>query len=160
MLKTTYNQNNICSNNICSKQHLLKTTFSQKNIYSKQHQLKTTWAQTNIFSKQHLLKNICSKLILPKTTLAPYSVKRSEVDLSLLRLSVSAPRISPKVLMFLELGLQPVPFILMSRRLMLLQYILKKDPRLTLHRFFKLNIKIGHKAHIIIGPIQFQSILT
>ena len=47
--KTTFTQ---C---IYSKQHLLKTTFTQNNIYSKQHLLKTTFTQNNIYSKQHLL---------------------------------------------------------------------------------------------------------
>jgi hypothetical protein len=47
--KTTFTQ---C---IYSKQHLLRTTFTQNNISSKQHFLKTTFTQNNIYSKQHLL---------------------------------------------------------------------------------------------------------
>ena len=53
---SVFGQISLFLGNSVSKQHMLKTTYTQNSICSKQHMLKATYAQNNICSNQYLLK--------------------------------------------------------------------------------------------------------
>ena len=57
-------------------------------------------------------------------------VSLEKVDEQMLRGILNAPRMTPRALLYLELGCLPVRFVIKSRRLMFLHYILahKKSP--------------------------------
>ena len=59
------------------------------------------------------------------------------VDNSLLRRILEAPACTPTPMLYLELGCLPFRYIIMTRRLMYLQYLLKEDENSLLHQFFK-----------------------
>ena len=59
------------------------------------------------------------------------------VDHSLLRRILSAPSCTPTPMLYLELGCLPIRYVIMTRRLMFLQYLLQEEESSLLHRFFK-----------------------
>ena len=58
------------------------------------------------------------------------------VDESLLRKILSAPSTTPKCMLYLETGCTPIRFIIRSRRLMFLHYILKQDKNSLVSKVF------------------------
>ena len=58
------------------------------------------------------------------------------VDHALLRKILEAPSCTPTPMLYLELGCVPIRYIIMSRRLIYLQYLLQEDENSLLHRFF------------------------
>ena len=57
------------------------------------------------------------------------------VDHSLLRKILQAPSCTPTPMLYLELGCIPIRYIIMSRRLMYLQYLLQEDENSLLNKF-------------------------
>ena len=72
-----------------------------------------------------------------------YRVKQQEIDIlekcdeSLLRMILETPCTTPKCMLYLETGCKPIRYIMMSRRLMFLHYIMKEDEHSLISRFFK-----------------------
>lgn len=72
-----------------------------------------------------------------------YDIKKNEletlekVDESLLRQVLEAPSSTPKEMLYLEMGLLPIRFIIMSRRLNFLHCILNENKDSLIYRFFK-----------------------
>ena len=62
-------------------------------------------------------------------------------DESLLRRILKAPAKTPKIMLYLELGVLPIRFIIQSRRLMFLQYIMKEDRDSMIHKFLVQQLK-------------------
>ena len=60
-----------------------------------------------------------------------------QMDESLMRLILECPMSVPKEMLYLEVGITPIRFILMSRRLMFYQYILKQPEKSLIRRFYK-----------------------
>ena len=58
----------------------------------------------------------------------------------LLRNILSAPRSTPRPLLYLELGCIPIRFILKTRRLMYLKYILDEDEQSLIHSVFQAQV--------------------
>ena len=61
------------------------------------------------------------------------------VDEMLLRRVLSAPSKTPKPMLYLETGSVPIKFIIQSRRLMFLHYILNEDENSLVNTFFKVQ---------------------
>ena len=86
-----------------------------------------------------------------------YGVKESEldqleqVDEMLLRKLLEVGQGCPKEMLFLETGLWPLRYIVMSRRLMFLHYILNEDKNSLIYRFLQAQIK---------NPVKDDWILT
>ena len=59
------------------------------------------------------------------------------MDESLMRLILECPMSVPKEMLYLEVGLTPIRYILMSRRLMFYQYILKQPEKSLIRRFYE-----------------------
>ena len=59
-----------------------------------------------------------------------------QVDESLLRRILGAPSTTPKCMLYLETGCTPIKFIIRSRRLMFLYYILKEDENSLISKVF------------------------
>ena len=59
------------------------------------------------------------------------------VDNALLRRILEAPACTPTPMLYLELGCLPFRYIIMTRRLMYLQYLLQEEENSLLHQFFK-----------------------
>ena len=74
---------------------------------------------------------------------ARYGLKEDEVselekmDESLLRAILECPRSVPKEVLYLEVGVTPLRYILMSRRLIFYQYIVKEPPQSLIRRFYE-----------------------
>ena len=72
-----------------------------------------------------------------------YDIKKNEletlekVDESLLRQVLEAPSSTPKEMLYLKMGLLPIRFIIMSRRLNFLHCILNENKESLIYRFFK-----------------------
>ena len=60
----------------------------------------------------------------------------SQIDVMLLQKGLSIPRSTPIVFMYLELCIIPLKYIIISRRLMFLHYILQENPNTMIHNFF------------------------
>ena len=79
-----------------------------------------------------LRKSLLLNIILTNSE-AWYGLKDVEVihleqiDETLLRKILEAPKSTPKCMLYLETGCTPIRFIIRCRRLMFLQYILKED---------------------------------
>ena len=58
-------------------------------------------------------------------------------DEQLLRSFLECPFSNPREMLYLELGETSVRFIIMSRRLMFYQYIIKQDKKSLIYKFFK-----------------------
>jgi hypothetical protein len=58
-------------------------------------------------------------------------------DEALLRRILECPESTPKEMMYLELACLPIRFIIMGRRTMFLQYILKENSDSLIHKFFQ-----------------------
>ena len=71
-----------------------------------------------------------------------YDIKASEletlekVDEALLRKVLEAPSSTPKEMLYLEVGLLPIRFIILSRRLNFLHDILNENSESLIYRFF------------------------
>ena len=63
------------------------------------------------------------------------------VDHMLLRRVLECPQGTPTCIMYLELGCVPIRFIIKSRRILFLQYILQQDEESLLHKFFKAQME-------------------
>ena len=59
-----------------------------------------------------------------------------QIDEILIRKVLETPSSSPKCMVYLETGCKPIRFIIQTRRLVYLQYILKEDPNSLISRFF------------------------
>ena len=59
-----------------------------------------------------------------------------QIDEIFLRKILEVPSSCPKCMLYLETGCKPVRFIIKTRRLMFLQYILKEDPNSLISQFF------------------------
>ena len=76
-----------------------------------------------------------------------YGIKKDEIealekiDENLLRTLLETPSSTPKEMLYLELGCLPIKFILRTRRLMFLQYILQQEENSLIHRFFKAQVE-------------------
>ena len=62
-------------------------------------------------------------------------------DEQLLRLILECPSKTPKEMLYLELGLTPIRYIIMSRRLMFYHYILNEDSESLINKFYKLQAR-------------------
>ena len=63
------------------------------------------------------------------------------VDQALLKRILEVPSSTPKVSLYLEMGCLPIRFIIKSRRLMFLQYILQQKENSLILNFFKAQNK-------------------
>ena len=76
---------------------------------------------------------------------ASYGLTDSEMeelekcDEQLLRIILECPCTTPKEMLYLELGVIPIRYIVMSRRLMFYHYILNEDSKSLIHKFYKLQ---------------------
>ena len=76
-----------------------------------------------------------------------YGVTKSDVeelesvDHVLLRRMLEAPASTPIPMLYLELGVIPFRYIIISRRLMYLQYLLKQEEEALLKKFFLAQIE-------------------
>ena len=76
-----------------------------------------------------------------------YRLRKHEIEIlercdeNLLRKFVEAPCTTPKCMLYLEIGCKPARFLIMSRRLMFLHYILNEESSSLLSRFFKVQVK-------------------
>ena len=59
-----------------------------------------------------------------------------QVDNTLLRRILGAPACTPTPMLYLELGCLPIRYIIMTRRLMYLQYLLQEDDDSLLHKVY------------------------
>ena len=64
-------------------------------------------------------------------------IQLEQMDESLMRLILECPMSVPKEMLYLEVGLTPIRYILMSRRLMFYQYILKQPEKSLIRRFYE-----------------------
>ena len=64
-----------------------------------------------------------------------------KADEALLRKILECPAGTPKEMLYLELGCLPIRFIIMGRRIMFLQYILKQDSDSLINAFFQAQLK-------------------
>ena len=60
-----------------------------------------------------------------------------QMDENLMRLILECPMSVPKEMLYLEMGVTPIRYILMSRRLMFYHYILKQPEESLIRRFYK-----------------------
>ena len=65
--------------------------------------------------------------------------KLEKCDEQLLRIILECPSKTPKEMLYLELGVTPIRFIIMSRRLMFYHYILNEDSDALLYKFYKVQ---------------------
>ena len=76
-----------------------------------------------------------------------YDIKKADletlekVDESLLRQVLEAPCSTPKEMLHLEMGLLPIRFIIMRRRLNFLHCILNENSESLIYRFFKARLE-------------------
>ena len=76
---------------------------------------------------------------------ASYNLKNSEIeslekcDEQLLRTMLEAPCTTPKEMLYLELGVTPIRYIVMSRRLVFYHYIINEDKDSLIYKFYKLQ---------------------
>ena len=66
--------------------------------------------------------------------------KLEQVDEMILRSVLSLPRSTPRPFLYLELGCLPIRYILITRRLMFLHYILNEDEHSLLHQVFQAQL--------------------
>ena len=72
-----------------------------------------------------------------------YGLKQQEVEIlekcdeSLIRMFFETPCTTPKCMLYLELGVKPIRFRIMARRIMYLQYILQEEEGSLISRFFR-----------------------
>ena len=62
-------------------------------------------------------------------------------DEQLLRLILECPRTTPKERLYLELGVTPIRYIIMSRRIMFYHYILNENNESLIYKFYKVQAK-------------------
>ena len=78
---------------------------------------------------------------------ASYGLTKSDVeklekcDEQLLRLILECPSKTPKEMLYLELGITPIRFIIISRRLMFYHYVLNEDSESLIYKFYKLQAR-------------------
>ena len=78
---------------------------------------------------------------------ASYGLSDSDIeelekcDEQLLRAILECPSKTPKEMLYLELGVTPIRFIIMARRMMFYQYILHEDSESLIYKFYKLQAK-------------------
>ena len=65
--------------------------------------------------------------------------KLEQCDEQLLRSILECPSSTPKEMLYLELGVIPIRYIVMSRRLMFHHYILNEDKKSLINKFFKIQ---------------------
>ena len=74
-----------------------------------------------------------------------YNVKKEEIkllercDAQIMALGLSSNMKTSTVMMYLEMGWVPIPFILMSRRLLYLYHILTEEEQSLIYNFFKVQ---------------------
>ena len=59
-----------------------------------------------------------------------------EIDEKLLLRALSAPVSTPRAILYLDLGVLPLRYVIITRRLMYLHYILNQDKKTMLSKFF------------------------
>ena len=64
----------------------------------------------------------------------------------MLRGILNAPRMTPKALLYLELGVLPIRYVIKSRRLMFLHYILNQNEESLMKKFFNGQIENSTKT--------------
>ena len=69
-----------------------------------------------------------------------------KVDEHMLRGILKAPRMSPRALLYLELGCLPIRYIIKSRRLMFLHYILSQTEDSLIKNFFVAQLENSSKT--------------
>ena len=73
---------------------------------------------------------------------ASYGLSENDIDElekcdeQLLRLILECPCTTPREMLYLELGVTPIRYIIMSRRMMFYHYILNEDSESLIHRFY------------------------
>ena len=67
--------------------------------------------------------------------------KLEKCDEQLIRLILECPSKTPKEMLYLELGLTPIRYIIMSRRLMFYHYILNENEDSLINKFYKLQAR-------------------
>ena len=76
-----------------------------------------------------------------------YNVTKADIELlesvdeSLLRRILETPVSTPKEMLYLEMGVAPIRFIIKMRRLNFLQYMLKEDEDSLVHSLLKAQLK-------------------
>ena len=76
-----------------------------------------------------------------------YGLKKTEVqeleyvDQALLRRILEAPACTPTPMLYLELGCIPIRYLIKSRRMMFLQYLLKQEEDSLLYKFFLAQVE-------------------
>lgn len=76
------------------------------------------------------------------------------VDNMLLRQILESGKSTPVSILHLELGTIPIRFVIKSRRLMFLQYILKQDKDSLLHKFFSTQSNYPQRGDWVLQIIQ------
>ena len=66
--------------------------------------------------------------------------KLEKIDEKCIRKFLMAPYGTPKVMLYLECGLLPIRFIIQSRRLNFLQYILKEEKSSLINQFLQAQL--------------------
>ena len=93
-----------------------------------------------ILRNSHLLSSLLTNAE------AWYNVTKSDIDMlesvdeSLLRRILECPMSTPKEMLYLELGILPIRFIIKMRRLNFLQYILHEEKKSLVHSFLKCQL--------------------
>ena len=65
--------------------------------------------------------------------------KLEKCDEQLIRTVLECPFSTPKEMLYLEMGVTPIRFLIMARRLMFHQYILKEDDDSLIRKFYKIR---------------------
>ena len=64
-----------------------------------------------------------------------------KIDETCIRKILNAPYATPKIMLYLELGVLPLRYIMKSRRLNYLHYILNEDEKSLIHQFLRIQIE-------------------
>ena len=78
----------------------------------------------------------------------------SQVDEMFVRELVECSHNVPKDLLYLELGLTPIPYIIKSRKLMFLHHVLSQDENSLIYRFFMAQISHPSKGDWVSDILQ------
>ena len=66
-------------------------------------------------------------------------------DEQLLRFILECPSTTPKEMLYLELGVTPIRYIIMARRMMFYHYILNENSVSKIYKFYKVQSKCMQK---------------
>ena len=104
------------------------------------------------FEASHILRNSLLINSMLFNSEAWYNVTNSEmrllerIDEMLMRKILKAPRKTPKSLLYLELGFLPIRFIIRSRRLNFLHYILNEPENSIIFKVLNAQLKMPTKT--------------